>query len=182
MLKLKFQYFSHLMWRANSLERTPMLGNVKAGREGDNRGWDGWMALPTWWTWVWVSAESWWCYLTIELWCWEDSWESLGQQGNQPWIFFGRTDAEAETPILWTLDMKSWLMWKDPDAGKDWRQEKKGTTEDEMAAWHHWLNGHGFGWSPGVGDGQGGLACCSPWVCKEENMTEQLNRTDFKML
>ena len=73
---------------------------------------------------------------------------------------------------------KSWLIWKDPDAGKDWGQEEKGDTEDEMAGWHHWLNGHGFGWTPGVGDGQGGLVCCSSWGHKELDMTEQLNWTE----
>ena len=113
----------------------------------------------------------------------EDSWESLGLQGdptsqskgNQSWIFIGRTDAKAETPILWPPDVKNWLIGKDPDAGKDWRQEEKGTTEDEMVGWHHQLNRHGFGWTPGVGDGQGGLAGCSPWGCKEWDMTEWLN-------
>jgi len=84
-------------------------------------------------------------------------------KGNQSWIFIGRTDAEAETPILWPPDAKSWLTGKDPHAGKDWRREEKGTTEDEMVGWYHRLNGHGFGWTLGVGDGQGGLACCSPW-------------------
>ena len=76
-------------------------------------------------------------------------------------MFIGRTDVEVETPVLWPPDAKSWLIWKDPDAGKDWGQEEKGMTEDEMVGWHHRLNGHGFGWTPGVGDGQGGLACCS---------------------
>ena len=79
------------------------------------------------------------------------------------------------SPILWPPDAKSWLIGKDPDAGKDWGQEKKGTTEDEMAGWHHRVNGHGFGWTPGVGDGQGGLACCGSWGCKESDMTERLN-------
>ena len=79
-------------------------------------------------------------------------------KGDQYWVFFGRTDAEAEISILWPLDAKSWLIWKDPYAGKDWRQEEKGMTEDEMVERHHWLNGHGFGWTLGVGDGQGGLA------------------------
>ena len=83
-------------------------------------------------------------------------------KGDQPWVFMGRTDVEAETPILWPLDVKSWLIWKDPDVGKDWKQEK-GTTEDEMFGWHHWLNGHEFGETPGVGDGQGGLSCCGSW-------------------
>ena len=78
-------------------------------------------------------------------------------------MFIGRTDVEAETPILWPPDAKSWLLWKDPDAGKEWGQEEKGMTEEETARWHHRLNGHGFGWTPGVGDGQGGLACCSSW-------------------
>ena len=113
----------------------------------------------------------------------EDSWESLGLQkiqpvhpkGDQSWVFIGRTDIEAETPILWPPDVKSWLIWKDPDVGKDWGQEEKGTTEDEMAGWHHWLNGHGFGWTPGVGDGQGGLARCGSWGRKELDTTERLN-------
>ena len=96
-------------------------------------------------------------------------------KGNQSWIFIGRTDAEAETPILWPPDSKNWFIRKDPDAGKDWRQEKKGMTEDEMVGWHHWLNGHEFGLTPGLGDGQGGLACWIPWGRKEWDMTEQLN-------
>ena len=95
-------------------------------------------------------------------------------KGDQSWVF------TAETPILWPPDAKSWLIWKDTDAGKDWGQEEKGMTEDEMVGWHHWLNGHGFGWTPGVGDGQGGLACCSSCVCKESDMTEQLNWTELK--
>ena len=102
-------------------------------------------------------------------------------KGNQSWIFIGRTDAEAETPILWPPDIKSWLIWKDPDAGKDWGQEEKGKTEDEMVGWHHWLNGHGFGWTLGVGDGQGGLACCSPWGLKESDTTEQMNWTEYSL-
>ena len=92
-------------------------------------------------------------------------------------IFIGGTDVETETPILWSPDVKNWLIWKDPDAGKDWRREEKGMPEDEMVGWHHWLNGHGFEWTPGVGDGQGGLACCSPWGHKESDMTE-LNWTN----
>ena len=96
-------------------------------------------------------------------------------KGNQSWIFIRRTDAE--TPILWPPDAKSWLIRKDPDAGKDWRQEEKGTTEDEMVGWHHQLNGHEFEQALGVGDGQGSLACYSPWGRKELNTTEQLNWT-----
>ena len=87
----------------------------------------------------------------------------VNPKGNQPWIFIGRTDAEAEAPILWPPDVKSWLIWKDPDARKDWGQEEKGTTEDEMVGWHHWIDVHGFGWALQVGDGQGSLVCCSPW-------------------
>ena len=96
-------------------------------------------------------------------------------KGNQSWVFIGRTDTEAETPTFWPPDVKSWLIWKDPDGGKDWGQEEKGTTDDMMVGWHHWLNGDGFGWTPGVGDGQGGLACCSSWGCKELDTTERLN-------
>ena len=88
-----------------------------------------------------------------------------------------RTDVEAETPILRPPDAKSWLIWKDPDAGKDWGQEEKGMTEDEMVGWYHWLNGHEFAWILGVGDGQGGLACCS-WGHKELDTTERLNWTE----
>ena len=89
-------------------------------------------------------------------------------KGDQSWVFIGRTDVEAETPILWPPDVKSWIIWKDPDAGKDWGQEKKGTTEDGMVGWHYQLNGHGFGWTPAIGDGQGGLACCGSWIAKSQ--------------
>ena len=100
-------------------------------------------------------------------------------KGNQPWIFIGRTDAEAEIPILWPLHVKSWLIGKDSDVARDWGQEEKGTTEDEMAGWHHWLNGHEFEWTPGVGDGQGGLSCCNSWGRKELDRTEWLNWTEL---
>ena len=100
-------------------------------------------------------------------------------KGNQSWIFIGRTDDEAETPILWPLDVKNWLIWKDRDAGKDWRQEVKGTTEDEMAGWHHWLDGHEFEWTLEVDNGQGGLACCSSWGHKQSDTIEQLNWTEL---
>ena len=102
-------------------------------------------------------------------------------KGDQSWMFIGMTDVKAETPILWPPHAKSWLIWKDPDAGKDWGQEEKGMTEDEMVGWHHWHNGHGFGWTPGVGDGQGGLACCGSWGCKESDMTEWLNWTELSL-
>ena len=104
----------------------------------------------------------------------------VNSKGNQPWIFIGRTEAEAEIPILWPPHAKSWLIGKDPDAGRDWGQEEKGTTEDEMAGWHHWLNAHEFGWTPGVGDGQGGLACCDSWGHNESDTTERLNSTEVK--
>ena len=114
----------------------------------------------------------------------EDSWESLGLQGdqtsnpegNQSWMFIGRTDAEGETPILWPPDAKNWLIGKDVEAGKDWRQEEKRTTEDEMVGWHHRLDGHGFEQAPGVRDGQGSLACCSLWGCRvRHNWATELN-------
>ena len=110
----------------------------------------------------------------------EDSWESLGPKGDQSWVFIGRTDANAETSILWPPDAKSWLIGKDSNAGRDWGQEEKGTTEDEMAGWHHWLDRHEFEWAPGVGDGQGGLAWCDSWGHKELDTTEQLNWTELK--
>ena len=100
--------------------------------------------------------------------------------GDQSCVFIGRTDVEAETPILWPPGAKSWLIGKDPDVGKDWGQEEKGMTEDEMVGWHHWLNGHGFGWTQGVGDGQGGLVCCNPWGHKEWDMTEWVNWTELE--
>ena len=96
---------------------------------------------------------------------------------DQSWVFFGRTDAEAETPIFWPPHAKSWLIGKDSDAGRDWGQEEKGTTGDEMAGWHHRLNGHESRWTPEVGDGQGGLACCDSWGRKDSDTTEQLNWT-----
>ena len=96
-------------------------------------------------------------------------------KGNQSWIFIRMTDAEAKIPILWPPHVKNWLIGKDPDAGRDWRQEEKGTAEDEMIGWHHRLNEHEFEQAPEVGEGQGSLACCSPWDCKELNMTERLN-------
>ena len=98
-------------------------------------------------------------------------------KGNQSWIFIGRTDAEAETPILWPPDAKNWLIGKYPDVGKDWRWEEKGTREDEMVGWHHWLNRHEFESTLGVGDGQEGLVCCIPWGLKELDTTEWLNWT-----
>ena len=130
---------------------------------------------------IWVSKN--WCFWTVML---EKTLESpldckeiqpVHHKGDQSWVFIGRTDAEAETPILWSPDVKSWLTGKDPDAGRDWGQEEKGMAEGEMIGWHHRLNGHEFGWTPGVGDGQGGLECCSSRSRKELDTTEQLNWT-----
>ena len=122
----------------------------------------------------------------FELWCWRrlespldcKEIQPVHPKGDQSWVFFGRNDANAETPVLWPPDAKSWLIWKDLDAGKDWGQEEKGMTEDEMVGWHHQLDGHGFGWTTGVGDGQGGLVCCGSWGHKELDTTEWLNWTD----
>ena len=116
----------------------------------------------------------------------EDFWESLGLQGikpinpkgNQPWIF-RRTDAEAETPIFWPSEVKSWLIGKDPDVGKDWGQEEKAETEDEMVGWYHQINGHDFEQNQGDSEGQGSLVCCSPWCPKESDKTWQLNKHNY---
>ena len=131
--------------------------------------------------------ESWalknWCFWTVVL---EKTLESpldckeiqpVNPKGDQFWIFIGRTDAGAETPIIWPPDAKNWLIGKDPDAGKYWRQEEKGMTEDEMIGWHHRLNGLEFEYTPGVGDGQGSLSRCSPWGHKESETAEWLNWT-----
>ena len=131
------------------------------------------------------GEESWvpknWCFWTVVL---EKTLESpldckeiqpVHPKGDQSWVFIGRTDAEAETLILWPPHAKSCLIGKDPNAGKDWGQEETGMTEDEMVGWHHWLYGHGFGWTLGIGDGQGGLACCDSWGHKESDTTERLN-------
>ena len=134
------------------------------------------------WMWELDYKESWvpknWCFLTLEspLDCKEI--QPIHPKGNQSWIFIGRTDAEAETPILWPPDEKSWLIGRDPDAGKDWRWVEKGTTVDEMVGWHYRIDGHEFEQALGVGDRQGSLECCSPWGCKESDTTEQLNWTD----
>ena len=144
------------------------------------------------WLWELEYKESWvpknWCFWAVVL---EKTLESLldckeiqpvHPKGNQSSVFIGRTDVEAETPVFWPADVKSWLIWKDPDAGKDLRWEEKGTTEDEMIEWHHWLYGHGFGWTPGVGDAQGGLACCGSWGHKVLDMTEWLNWTELNFI
>ena len=107
--------------------------------------------------------------------------QSVHSKGNQSWIIIARADVEAEIPILWPPDVENWLTGKVPDCGKDWRLEKTGTTEDEMAGWHHWLNGQEFEQAPGVGYWQGSLACCSPWGHKESDMTEWLNWTEYSL-
>ena len=141
------------------------------------------------WMWELDCEESWalknWCFWTVVL---EKTLESpldckesqpVHSKGDQSWVFIGRTDAKAETPILWPPHVKSWLIGKDPDAGRHWEQEEKGTTEDEMAGWHHRLDAHESEWTPGVGDGQRGLVCCDSLGRKEFDSTEQLNWTDI---
>ena len=134
--------------------------------------------------WYWAPEN--WCFWTVVL---EKTLESpldckeiqpVHSEGDQHWDFFGRNDAKAESPVLWPPHAKSWLIGKDSDAGRDWQQGKKGTTEDEMAGWHHWLDGREPEWTPWDGDGQGGLACCNSWGRKESDTTEQLNWTVFK--
>ena len=141
------------------------------------------------WMWELEYKKSWapnnWCFQTMVL---KKTLESpldckeiqlVNLKEDQSWQFIGRTDAEAETPIPWPFNVENWLIGKkkkNPDAGKDWRQEEKGTIEDEMVGWHHWLHGYEFEQAVGVGDGQGSLACCSPWGCKKSDTTEQLNK------
>ena len=141
--------------------------------------------LPSELTWGRLFSEGWalknWCFQTVAL---ENTLASpldskkikpVNPKGNQSWIFIGRTDAQAQAPILWPPDAKSQLTGKDPDARKDWRQKEKGTTENEMVGWHHWLSGHKFEQVLGVGDGQGSLTCCNSWILKESDTTEGLN-------
>ena len=143
------------------------------------------------WMWELDYKESWvlknWCFWTVVL------EKTLGSpldckeiqpvhpKGDQSWVFIGRTDVEAETPTLWPPDVKNWLIGKDPDVGKDWGQEEKGMTEDEMVGWHHRLDAHGFGWTMGVGDGQRGLVSFGSWGGKESDTAEWLNWTDTFM-
>ena len=138
-------------------------------------------------SWAVKKVELWknWCFRTVVLYktlenpldCKEI--QPVHSEGDQPWDFFGRNDAKAETLVLWSSHMKSWLIGKDSDAGRDWGKKEKGATEDKIAGWHHRLNECESEWTPGVVDGQGGLACCYSWGCKESEMTEQLNWTDL---
>ena len=138
-------------------------------------------------SWTVKKAECW-RIDAFELWCWRRLLSPLDckeiqpvhPEGDQPWDFFGRNDAEAATPVLWPPHAKSWLIGKDSDPRRDWGQEEKGMTEDEMAGWHHRLDGREFKWTLGVGDGQGGLACCDSWGHKELDTTERLNWTYLK--
>ena len=134
----------------------------------------------------WVPKN--WCFWTVVL---EKTLESpldckeiqpVHSEGDQPWDFFGRNDAKAEAPVLCSPHVKSWLIGKDSDAGRDWGQEEKGMTEDEMAGWHHWLEGRESEWTPGVGDGLEGLECCNSWGRKESDTTEWLNWTELNWL
>ena len=141
------------------------------------------------WMWELDCEEGWvpkdWCFWTVVL---EKTLESpldckeiqpAHSEGDQPWDFFGRNDAKAETPILWPPHAKCWLIGKDSDAGRAWGQEEKGTTGAEVAGWHYWLNGRESEWTPGVGDRQGGLACYDSWGRKESDMAERLNWTEL---
>ena len=143
------------------------------------------------WMWELDCEEGWapnWCFWTVVL---EKTLESpldckeiqpVHSEGDQPWDFFGRTGAKAETPVLWPHHAKSWLIGKDSDAGRGWGQEEQGTTEDEMAGWHHWLNGRESGWTPGVGDGQGGLAFCDSWGRKSRTWPSDWTISIFILL
>ena len=191
-LILKLKLYNSLTWceELTHLKR-PWSQEILKAKERNDRGWDGWNASLT--QWIWASSESWaikkaehWRIDGFELWCWRRllrvPW-TVGRsnqsilKGNQSWIFIGRTDAEAETPILWPPNMKNWLNGKDPDAGKDWDHEEKGTTEDEMVGWHHWLMYMSLNnvWKLVMDS----MECCSPWGCKELDTTEQLNWTEL---
>ena len=131
--------------------------------------------LKNWWFWTVVLKKT----LESPLDCKEI--QPVHSKGDRSWVFIEKTDVEGETPILWPPHVNSWLIGKDPDAGSDWGQEK-GMTEDEMAQWHHWLNGHEFEWTPGAVDGQGAPVCCISWGGKESDTTERLNWTELNLL
>ena len=171
-------------WKKNYGQPRQHIKKQRYTNKGPSSQSYGFSSSPVW-MWELDHKESWapknWCFWTVVL---EKTLESpldnkevklVSPKGNQSWIFIGRTEAEA--PILWLPNVKNWLIWKDPDAGKDWGQEEKGMTEDEMVAGHHQLNGDESEWTPGVGDGQRGLVYCSPWGLKELDTTEWLNWT-----
>ena len=184
---------SHEIKRRLLLERKVMtnLDSIFKSRENKGPSSQGYgFSCGHVWMWEFDCEEGWalknWCFWIVVL---EKTLESaldckeiqpVHSEADQPWDFFGRNDAKAETPVLWPPYAKSWLIGKDSDAGKDSGQEEKGTTEDEMARWYHWLNGRESEWTPGVGDGQGGLACCESWSRKELDMTEWLNWTELR--
>ena len=156
-----------------------------ASKDPSSQGYDfstGQLWIERWTIKIWAPKN--WCFWTVVL---EKTLESPLNckeiqpihSKDQPWDFFGRNDAKVESPVLWPPHVKSWLIGKDSDARKDWGQEEKGTTEDEMAGWHHRLDGRESEWIPGVGDEQGGLAYCDSWSCKESDTTERLNWTDM---
>ena len=143
-----------------------------------------WVITPSWLSGLWssflYSSSVYSCHLFLISSAFVRSKEiqPIHSERDQPWDFFGRNDAKAETPVLWPPHVMSWFIGKDSDAGRDWGQEEKGMTEDEMAGWHHWLDGCESGWTPGFGDGQGGLVCCDSLGHKESGTTEQLNWTE----
>ena len=186
--------YSHEIKRCLMLRRKAMtnLANILKSRDITDKGpssqsYD--FSSNHVWMWELDHKESWmlnnWCFWIVVLKKTPDSpldgkeGQPVNPKGNQSWIFIGRTDAEAEAPILWLHDGKNWLIGKDPEAEKDWRQEEKGTTENQMTGWFHRLNGYALEQAPGDGEGQESLACCSPWGCKESDMTEWLNGTDW---
>ena len=187
------QSWTRLMWLSSSSSSRQHIKKQRhyfANKGPSSQSYD-FSSSPVW-MWELDYKESWvlknWCFWTVVL---EKTFEipldckeiqPVHPKGDQSWVFIGRTDAEAETLILWPSDAKSWLIGKDRDAGKDWGQEEKGSTEDEMVGWHPWLDGHGFGWTPGAGDGQGGLVCCGSWGFKESDTTERLNWTEQRPL
>ena len=168
------QYPYHLYTLSMDFHLGSVVKNPPAKQEtqGQSLGWDD--PLENWCFWTVVLEKT----LESKLGCKEI--QLVNRKGNQSWIFIRRT--EAETPTLWQLDGRNQLIGKDPDAGKDWRQEEKGMTKDEMVAWHLQPNGHEFEQALGVGDGQGSLVCCTPLNCKELDTTERLNRTDWWMI
>ena len=190
MLKLKLQYFGHLMWKVDSLEKTDAgrdWGQEEMGlTEDEMAGWHHWLdGRESEWTpgsWWWTGRPVVLRFMVSEKVGHDCETELNWTKGDQPWVFFGRNDAKSETPILWPPHVVSLLIRKDSDDGRDWGPEEKGTTEDEMARWHHRLNGCQFEWTPGHGDGQGGLGCCDSWGFKYSDTTERLNWTELMKL